>query len=300
VRFPLNAPVQIDGFNLSQALQDLSVKPPQARAPITRLQVLFFNNKLSKTYPIYFHEVDFKNGPKASVTYSENLDWSPVLLRDAGFDERRRALRLPAGELPVPFEVDEVGVVFWSLGEGEAPPALELLSLTLKGKPLPVDLKGLRASRDEQAKAFAGIYPQILEGALLIGQERALVFAESGTLWGMEGEEETPKVMGRWRTHEHRVEVALGHLKSLKRAERRKRLRFEPLHSIIDEAPERVWLKHPRLQGEYQVSAMKPHAPPANLLGEGSANSGVTQGEPVKIKRAQPQGERPPTFEPLN
>lgn len=307
VKFPLAHPIKMDGFiirqSLTQKVKDPSAKGKAAklievqRKQAEKLQVLFFNSKLSTRYPIYFHEVHFEGQAEVSVRYEEPLDWNPILLRDGQFDERRRALKLPATELTAPIEIDAVGVVFWERTIGEAPTALEQLSLTLGGKRIPVDLKGIQEARAKLAPRIAAQYPKVINGRLLVGEERSLVFAKTGTLWGIEGEEEHPKVMGRWRADEGRLEVAFGTLRALKAAEKRKRLRYTPIHLIIDEVPERLMIKSPPLEGDYQVAELKPHDPPKNLLNL-PEKDGVTQGAPVKVK-SKASEERAPTFEPL-
>jgi len=304
VKFPLAQPVQMDGFKIRQSLVSAVPNPKSRRKELIelprkrmeKLQVLFFNSKLSTRYPIYFHEVLFEGQAEVSVRYEEPLDWNPILLRDAQFDERRRALKLPATELMAPIEIDAVGVVFWERSPGEAPTALEELELTIGGVKIPVDFKVLRSARTTVAKRIEAGYAKAIVGRLLIGEERSLVFAKTGTLWGMEGEEETPKVMGRWRVDGGALQVALGKPKTLKRLEKRKRLPWVALHSIIDEVPERLIIKTDRLAGDYQVASHKPHAPPKSLL-EAPEGAGVTRGTPVKVS-AKPKGERPPTFEP--
>ena len=310
VTFPLAKPVELDGFVIQQAL--IEARPVESkrgrrkgaeaqelpRKRAEKVQLLFFNTKLSERYPIYFHEVHFEGQAEVSVRYEESLDWNPILLREGNFDERRRALGLPATELKLPLKVDAIGVVFWERHPGEAPTALERLTLTRQGAPLTLDLKGLEAARARSAQLIEAQYRKSVEGLLLIGEARSLSFAKTGTLWGMEGEEESPKVMGRWRSVEGRVEIALGSLRSLKAAERRNRLKFEPLQLIIDEAPDRLVIKEPRIGGDYQVASMKPHPPPKELLE--AAGQGAKQGKPVKLKkRAQSkQAERAPSFEP--
>lgn len=310
VTFPLAQPIKMDGFIIRQALTGLvEIKSTSKRAKtktqevprklIDKMQILFFNSKLSQKYPIYFHEVHFEGQAEVSVRYEEPLDWNPILLRDANFDERRRALKLPAMELTAPIEIDRLGVVFWERSAGEAPTALEQLELTLGGKRIPIDLKKVRDARRTAAQAIEKQYAKALQGFLLIGEERSLVFAKTGTLWAMEGEDEHPKVIGKWRSKSGPFEMVLGTVKSLKSDEKRNRLAYQPLHLIIDEAPDRIIIKDPRLKGDYQVARLKPHPPPKSLLDEPQTTE-VVEGKPVKVEDMKPkvEEERAPTFEP--
>ena len=297
IRFLLKSPVKVDGFKISQVYTTPASKgsPERARRAVKRMQVLFFNSAISTRYPIYFHDVHFDELPEVVVRYSGELDWNPILLRDAGFDERRRALNLPPYGFALPMEIDAVGVVFWDLAEGEAPTALKQLTLLSGGRPVAV--KGLKDATQTQAELLASIYPKVFEGFLLIGQERSLVFASTGTLWGMEGEEEEPKVMGAWRFTRSRMEVSFG--ADLKDPKRRARAKFEPLSSLIDETPARLSITHPRIGGDYEVSAMRLKAPKDLLGAELSLSPNGEVGEPVPMDAPPkaPKEELPPSFE---
>ena len=304
IRFLLKAPVKVDGFKISQALKAPPAPKSKVeldRRAVKRMQILFFNSAISTTNPFYFHDVQFDGQPEVVVRYSGELDWNPIMLRDAGFDQRRRALNLPPYGFPLPMEIDAIGLVFWELTEGEAPTALKQLTLLSGGRPVAV--KGLKEATATQASLLASIYPKIFEGFLLIGQERSLVFASTGTLWAMEGEEEVPKVLGAWRFARDRMEVAIG--EDLKDLKRRAKAKFEPLSSLIDETPARLVINHPRIGGDYEVSAMKINAP-KDLLGADLSLEPVNGevGEPVPMDApppppaiATPKEELPPSFE---
>jgi hypothetical protein len=103
------------------------------------------------------------------------------------------------------------------------------------------------------------VYNLMVNGFMFIGEERVMVFAPTGTLWAMEGEETVAKVIGAWRFNKGRIEVDLAQAQKQRvYAKRKARLAktrdrfFSPLHLIVDEAPDRIWIKSGSLQGEYQ------------------------------------------------
>ena len=155
--------------------------------------------------------------------------------------------------------LDVFGLVFWEYeGQGE-PPALSEFTLTLKGKRYQVE--GMGNNKRSYGTRMGKIYDLLTRDYMFIGDERALIFSRSGTIWGMEGEEETAKVMGAWRFRDDRIEVDLSPKQRVRTsAKRRKRLSrqrknsYQPLHLIVDEAPTRVYLIDSPLAGEYETT----------------------------------------------
>ena len=103
-------------------------------------------------------------------------------------------------------------------------------------------------------------YDLLTRDYLFVGDDRALAFSRSGTLWGMEGEEEVAKVMGAWRFSEDRIEVDLSPRqkarisgKRRKSIEKSRKNKYQPLRLIVDESPSRVYIVDGPLAGEYEA-----------------------------------------------
>ena len=103
------------------------------------------------------------------------------------------------------------------------------------------------------------VYLLMVNSFMFVGEERAMVFAPTGTLWAMEGEETVAKVIGAWRYNKNRIEVDLSkaqkqrvYAKKKVRLEKSRDRYFEPLHLIVDEAPDRILIQSGPLKGEYQ------------------------------------------------
>jgi len=280
VNFTLKQPIEVDGFVLAQVLKQRSPdaeKKGKARRRkrkadhrqehgvgeqlkrFKRLQVIFYNREISPRYPFYFQEVKFDGEERVSVEYQEILAWNPILIGDSQFDERRRALGFEPAGIDPPVKVDRVGLVFWEYeGQGE-PPALSEFTLTLKGKRYKVE--DLVARKRSYGIRMGKIYDLLTRDYMFIGDERALIFSRSGTIWGIEGEEESAKVMGAWRFRDDRIEVDLSPLqrtrtsaKRRKRLSRQRKKSYQPLHLIVDEAPTRVYIIDSPLAGEYEMT----------------------------------------------
>lgn len=274
VEFVLSSPIEIDGFSLSQSLVEKSVPPPKKlkrgqptdrpRRQFKRLQVLFFNQEISPRYPLYYQDVNFDGQADVKLEYRELLAWNHNLIGDSQFDERRRYLGLsPSGIMP-PIKIDRFAIVFWEF-EGEGAPAA-LSSMTFHLDQKTYHITGREKSQDAYSTVMGKLYDVMLRDYLLLGEERTLLFSVTGTLWGMEGEEETPKVIGAWRFNKGRIEVDLSpQQKGRINAKRRQALEkqrdkyFTPLHLIVDEAPERLMIKDGPLQGDYE--AIRPPVP---------------------------------------
>ena len=94
---------------------------------------------------------------------------------------------------------------------------------------------------------------------MLLGDERTITFFHTGTIWGIVGEEEETKILGKWRIKNQRLEVLYG-----ARAKLRQRKGWQPLKILIDEAPSRLMIANGKLAGEYEVGKFKklpPHNP---------------------------------------
>lgn len=290
INFSFQFPIEVDGMVISQLLSVESTpantkrrsrararaksrraKAPESRKRFTKVQVLFFNSSISDRYPIYFQEVLFEGEAQKEFEYRERLKWNPILIADSSFDERREALGLDASGINPPLEIDRVGLVFWGVEGIGAPPALRDLSFKLKGKRYPVKIK--RGKRAEHAQEITKAYQRVIADQMYLSDDRAVIFARSGTIWGMEGEEEVAKVMGAWRESAHGVEVDLSpqqrkrtSAKTRRSLKRKRAHSYGPLHLIIDEAPDRVVIKNTTLAGEYQIT----RAPvPTLLIGAG-------------------------------
>ena len=279
VTFKLTQHIEIDGFALTQVIKNGASESPshqtkrrtKARSSrqnheigkqlkrFKRIQILFFNSEISKRYPVYFQEVKFDGSPRVALEYREIMAWNPILIGDPQFDERRRALGLSPSGMAPPIKIDKVGFVFWEYeGEG-TPPALSELTLLLKGKSYQPEQ--IEAQKITYGQKIGKTYDLFTRDYLFIGDERALIFSRSGTIWGMEGEEEVAKVMGAWRFAHHRIEVDLSpRQRARTSARRRKRLdkqrqkSYRPLHLIVDDAPARVYILDSPLAGEYETT----------------------------------------------
>ena len=104
------------------------------------------------------------------------------------------------------------------------------------------------------------MYDLFTSDYMFIGDTRAMIFSRSGTIWGMEGEEEVAKVMGAWRFHEARVEVDLSpkqgartSARKRKSIARRQKNAYQPLHLILDRAPRTALIMDGPLAGEYEL-----------------------------------------------
>ena len=283
VTFTLAQPIEIDGFILKQVLKQTSVEDEkgstqrkkrrrkrevverqergvgQSLKRFKRLQIIFFNSEISQRYPIYFQEIKFDNAERVALEYRKMMAWNPILIGDSLFDERRRALGLDSRGIRPPIKVDKVGFVFWDYeGEGE-PPALSELVLTLKGERYQINQVAKKKSAYGQRAGK--LYDLLTRDYMLIGDDRAMIFSRSGTIWGMEGEEENAKVMGAWRFLDHRIEVDLstkqqGRTSARRRAQLEKRRKddYQPLHLIVDEGPGRIYILGGPLAGEYDAT----------------------------------------------
>ena len=283
VNFTLNQPITIDGFILKQVLEHASTKTQGGRKQrrlkrrrrakgstdhlkiddqlkrFKRMQIIFFNSQISQRYPVYFQEIKFDGAEQVALEYRKMMTWNPILIGDSLFDERRRALGLDPKGMTPPIKVDKVGLVFWDYeGKGE-PPALAELTLTLGGKHY--QAKHVPAQKLSYGQRIGKAYDLLTRDYMFIGDDRALIFSRSGTIWGMEGEEEVAKVMGAWRFVNDRVEVDLSsRQKGRTSARRRKVLKrrrknsYQPLHLIVDEAPTRAYILNSALAGEYDMT----------------------------------------------
>ena len=243
----------------------LSSERPQR---LERVQILFFNHEISTQYPVYYQDLLFEEGDRVRVKYDALLSWNPRLLGDSMFDERRRALELSPKGMKPPLTVHKFSLVFPRLDERKAPPALSELRLFFQGKSLKVSK--LKESEDDYNDVMSRLYDLMLRDFMLIGETRAMIFSRTGTIWAMEGEEEKAKVIGGWRFHKNRVEVDLSPKQQVRvQAKRRARLEkkrdryYAPIHLIVDEAPDRIFIVEGPLQGEYQ--AVKAPSPMSEL-----------------------------------
>lgn len=280
VHFKLETPIEIDGFEITQALKSAQVMSewgdkkrrrnrrranrrgaePQRDQLRTfkRVQVLLFNQALSARYPFYFQEVKFDGDAKVSLEYRDLMAWNSILVGDSGFDERRRGLGLsPSGVTP-PVKIDQFSLVFWEYEGSGAPPALINFTLKLKGQRY--QLMNLEPQRQAHAIAVSKTYDLFTSDYMFIGDERAMIFSRSGTIWGMEGEEETPKVMGAWRFSEGRIEVDVSPQQKRRTSARqrkainaRRKGSYQPLHMILDDAPRLARIVEGALAGEYEL-----------------------------------------------
>ena len=245
-------------LNLKKAKRASKNKKAQKpRQVFETIQVLFFNYAISKKYPVYFQDVKFEGQDEIKISYQGMLNWNPRLLGEPMFDERRRALKLPTQGMPLPIHVDKISLVLPSFSEENPPPAIRELSLYRKDQVYRVS--HFKQSKQDYVEVMSQVYNLMVNGFMFIGEERAMVFAPTGTLWAMEGEETVAKVIGAWRFNKGRVEVDLAQAQKQRvYAKRKARLAktrdryFTPLHLIIDEAPDRIWIKSGPLQGEYQ------------------------------------------------
>ena len=275
VNFTFTMPIELDGMVISQQLtppEDKSVKTqgrkqrrrvrkraqPQPQRRFQKVQVLFYSSAISDRYPIYFQDVLFNGEREIELEYRDPLKWNPILISDSNFDERRQALGLEASGIEPPLEIDRVGIVFWELEGSGAPPALSELSFKLKGETYRAHVETSRLKT--HAERIGRGYHNMIEDRMYLSDERALIFARSGTIWAMEGEEEVAKVMGAWRRSAYGIEVDLSNqqhkrasARQRRRIERRRARAYKPLHLIIDEAPRRVFIKNSALAGEYQI-----------------------------------------------
>ena len=286
IEYAFETPVKIDGVHISQRTLPTDTmkskrkrrskksmnQPVLSHRMIKRMQVLYFNRKISSKFPIYYQDVLFEGQREVNVRYTGTLKWNAILLKDSGFDERRRKAGFPPTGMQAPIEIDGVGLVFWELNVGDLPPALEELTLTLGGQPIKVT--PTRDVRRSHAKLIGSIYPAVIKDVLLIGDERSLVFSNGGTIWGLEGEEEVPKIMGAWRYKQLRMEIDLSwkqrHRSSGKKRvkiEKQRTKKYKPIKMIIDETPDRLWIEHPRLGGEYETRVLA--TPLKQLLEDG-------------------------------
>ena len=271
VNIVLKKTIEIDGFELGQAnaneyslLMEGKKKKRKKRGEepklqtIKKMQILFFNFAISKKYPVYFQEVKFDGKDKVPVKYAGTLNWNPILLGEPMFDERRRALKLPPSGMTPPIKVDQIGFVFPDFNTDLPPPVLKELQFFNNGKVIKV--KNLAASRKDYGDVMSKVYDLMVRDFMFIGEERAMIFSQTGTLWAMEGEEEIPKVIGGWRYHAGRIEVDLSAQqkqrikpKMRKHIEKVRNKSYRPLHLLVDEAPDRIHIYNGKLAGEYQT-----------------------------------------------
>ena len=269
LKIELEHTINVDGLALSQvAIQEkLNLvkskrrkKDQQAvvdRHQLDTIQILFFNYAISTKYPVYFQDVKFDGKNEIKISYQGMLNWNPRLLGEPMFDERRRALNLPPKGMNLPMQVDKIGIVFPQFDSSKAPPALRELSLFHKGKSYKA--KKLAQSKQDYVDVMSQVYLLMVNSFMFVGEERAMVFAPTGTLWAMEGEETVAKVIGAWRYNKNRIEVDLSkaqkqrvYAKKKVRLEKSRDRYFEPLHLIVDEAPDRILIQSGPLKGEYQ------------------------------------------------
>ena len=279
VYFEFDEAIELDGFTLSQSLdvtrsieKQTSKRKKRGRpttqtkdqTPITRerfkrLQVLFYNQNISERYPFYFQEVRFDGKQTIRVEYEEVMRWNHNLISDPLFDETRRALKLPPEGITPPVKVDRIALVFWEYeGEG-ARPALSSISL-LKGG-TPIQLTGEAESRKRYGDIMGKVYDVMLRDHLFVSEERALLFSVTGTIWGMEGDEDVAKVMGAWRFVKGHIEVDLSAKqrtrvtpKGRRRLAKSRKTDYLPLHLIVDDAPDNIVIIDGPLAGTYESS----------------------------------------------
>lgn len=276
----LKSPISIDGLELSQVASNVATKvlnkdlstskrsrqknkakgEETALLPqrLEKIQILFFNHEISTQYPVYFQDLLFEGQDAVHVKYDGELQWNPRLLGDSMFDERRRALKLPPAGMKPPMTVHKISLVFPSFDDSLVPPALAELKLLFKGKAIKVT--DLAKSESEYGEVMSKVYDLMVKDYMFIGETRTMVFAHTGTVWVIEGEEEKPKVMGGWRFSQERIEIDISSQQQARSlANRRAKLEkkrdrfYKPLHLIVDEAPDRVFIKDGPLKGEYQI-----------------------------------------------
>jgi hypothetical protein len=285
VNFKLGQAIEIDGFVLTQVLKQISsdtssktkrtatqTRKAQRRKRdkrdrrtlgeslkrFKRMQIIFYNSEISPRYPVYFQEIKFDGSDRVALEYREIMAWNPILIGDPQFDERRRSLGLAPSGMTPPIKVDKIGLVFWEYeGEGD-PPALGELILMLKGERY--QLNQLDDFKVSYGQSIGKTYDLLTRDYLFVGDDRALIFSRSGTLWGMEGEEEVAKVMGAWRFSGDRIEVDLSPRqqarisgKRRKSIEKSRKNKYQPLRLIVDESPSRVYIVDGPLAGEYET-----------------------------------------------
>lgn len=269
LKIELEQTIEVDGIALSQVASNERVNLGKAkkrrksqkdevnRHILDTIQILFFNYAISKKYPVYFQDIKFEGKSEIKISYQGMLNWNPRLLGEPLFDERRRALKLSPKGMNLPIHVDKIGIVFPQFDSSKTPPALRELSLFNQGKAYKV--KGLKQSKQDYVEVMSKVYLLMVNGSMFVGDDRAMVFAPTGTLWAMEGEEEVAKVIGGWRYNRGRIEVDLSKAQKSRikpkrkgRIEKSRNRYYEPLHLIVDEAPDRVLIQSGPLQGEYQ------------------------------------------------
>jgi hypothetical protein len=279
--------IQIDGIEIKQidandALEtensrlkrSKSKSTSEPRQMIEKMQIIFFNHDISKKYPIYFQEIKFEGRTSVKVKYDGMLNWNPILLGDSMFDERRRALKLSSKGMTPPIKVDKIGLVFPNFDPALPPPAIRELSLFSLGKKIKTE--SLENSRRDYSEVMAKVYDLMVRDFMFIGDDRAMIFAQTGTIWSMEGEAEVAKVIGGWRFLNGRIEVDLsakqqGRVVSKRKAriESSRNRYYTPLKLIVDEAPDQILIQNGPLSGAYQsVKVPSPIDPSPNTRQE--------------------------------
>ena len=272
VNIDLKTPIEFDGLEIIQASKGSLInsevgertrtskkgETPPSIHRFEHLQLLFFNHDISVKYPIYFQEIQFDGDDRIKIKYDGALKWNPRLLGDSMFDERRRALKLSPKGISPPLKTHKIGIVFPRFDSSQPPPALAELKFYLRG--VEIKVTNLAQREREYSEVMSKVYELMVKDFMFIGERRAMIFSHTGTIWAMEDEEEEAKVIGGWRFNQDRLEYDISSRQrqrvSAKRRAKIERAReqyYQPLSLILDEAPDRVFIKTGELQGEYQT-----------------------------------------------
>ena len=279
--------IKINGIRVSQGMQSKKTKKKTKRskrkrttqsqtvaantfAPhqeLEKIQILFFNRSISNQYPVYYQNILFDGDHQIYIQYDDILKWNPILMKDSRFDENRMAANLSANGMPSPIEIDGIGVVFWDMKAGEEPPALSEVELLLNRKVYA--FSHLNDHIKNHVQWLNQSYQKTMKDQVWVGDDRSIVFAESGSIWEMKEEQEIPSIIGAWKSDGGRIMVDI-HRKHHRRNIASKRARinrararfYKPLAMMIDEVPDRLLIEHDKIGGEYEVMPLsKPTSP---------------------------------------
>jgi len=252
--------------------------PTKARSPassdplrgrVTHLEVALYDSSLSTTTPVVTRVLEPADGrPAREVTLAPPLKWNPKLIEDEAFGQARVARGL-TDFLPAPLRVDRVSLIVRGVESGEAPAQLAEVGFKWNGALVPV--AGVAEAQARHTAFVEKGLKHILSDRWVVGEERAVHFEPTGTLWSVEPADfdaglspKKRKRLGAWSISDGRLMVGAS------------KVATQPVGYFLDDAPRRVVLAG-LLAGEYRVvsTAPEPTAPPA-----GPASSAPTSAEP--------------------
>ena len=216
------------------------VQPHPGQRLVRELEVLLFDNRISRRRPIHVEPLRvLDNFPWPRIRFEGPVSWNPRLLQESGFSRRREALSFPLEGAPPPLRIDRFGVVIRRADPGEGHALVGRLSFFRAGREIPFER--LPRLRSALAKRLGDRVEAALRQGALVSDERWLIFAPSGVIWGLFGEEDEPRRAGQWRRVDDHIELSpVG------------RERFEALPIWVDELPTSLEIRHPLIGGTYR------------------------------------------------